>query len=417
MMEAAPDKRHIVLRAYDILSQFAVFLILGTASALIWANIHPEAYIHFIEHPLFYSSLLSHSTDHAVSLHFLVNDIFMCLFFGIAMKEVTESVLPKGALSSFHKAAMPALATVGGVLGPIAVFFILHTILSPEPAFAGGWAIPTATDIAYCWVAAAMLFGRKHPAVTFLLVLAVLDDLIGMIIIATFYTAELQLQWLCLVFAAMLICEGMRRGGVKHFWPYLVFGGALSWFGLHEAGVHTALALAPVVPFMPHAERDAGLFVDDETGLGGYKLPSKDTLSHFERRLKPIVDIGLFGFGLTNAGVVLNLSAFASKATWIIFLSLLVGKTLGVFSFAAIGDKMGLKLPIGVTLKQTLALGMIAGIGFTVALFVTSVYTDAAVDPAIRGIADQLKLGALLSFLAAPLGYCLAKILKVERID
>jgi NhaA family Na+:H+ antiporter len=127
------------------------------------------------------------------------------------------------------------------------------------------------------------------------------------------------------------------------------------------------------------------------------------------------VDVGLFAFGLVNAGVLLNADAFVAQPTWIILLSLLIGKTFGIYSFTHIGQKFGLQLPDGVRPKQVFALGMIAGIGFTVALFVTSVYVASSGDPAISGIEDSLKLGALLSFSAAPLGYVLSKILKVQR--
>ena len=396
-------------KVFNMLSELAAFLLMGTLLALIWANLDHESYEQFVEGTLFTSSLLSHEPDHAVSFHFLVNDIFMVLFFGIAMKEVSESFLPGGALSSVRKAAMPAIATLGGVLGPVGVFFALHAILAPDPGFAGGWAIPTATDIAYCWLFAGMIFGRAHPAVTFLLVLAVLDDLIGMLIIATFYTAEVHLPWLGLVLLAVAICEGMRRAGVKTFWPYLLIGAPLSWFGLHQTGVHAALALVPVLPFMPHAQRDSGLFTSDS----GH---ASDTMNEFEHFFKPIVDVGLFFFGLANAGVVLSGEAFVSDPTWVIFLSLLIGKTAGISLFALGANKAGLELPKHMTMRQIPVLGMVAGIGFTVALFVTTVFIKMTTSPHIDVVAGELKLGALLSFSAGLFAWLLAKVLKVEKI-
>lgn len=397
------------VKVFDYLRELAAFLLFGTFIALVWANIDYESYHHFIDDPLFHSAFLNHSGDHGVSFHFLVNDLFMVLFFGIAMKEVSESFLPGGALSSVRKAAMPAIATAGGVLGPVAVFFILHTLLAPDPPFSGGWAIPTATDIAYCWLFAGFIFGRAHPAVTFLLVLAVLDDLIGMLIIATFYTPEVHPAWLGLVALAVVICEAMRRFGVRSFWPYFLIGGPLCWFGLHNTGVHAALALVPVLPFMPHAQRDAGLFRQTE----GH---ASDTMNQFEHFFKPIVDVGLFGFGLANAGVVLSVTAVTSKPTWVILLSLLVGKTVGITLFSVVANKAGLELPEHMTLKQIPALGMVAGIGFTVALFVTTVFIGMSDNPAIGEIAGQLKLGALLSFSAGPIAFLMAKMVKVKKI-
>lgn len=410
------EDKHPVVRAFNLLSELAAFLLAGTAIALIWANLDYESYHAFVDGTLFKSALLNHSGDHGISFHFLVNDMFMVFFFGIAGKEVSESFLPGGALSSLKKASMPAVATAGGVLGPVGLFLLLHTVIDPQPSFIGGWAIPTATDIAYCWLFAGMVFGRGHPAVTFLLVLAVLDDLIGMLIIATVYTPEIHAEWLGLVVGAMVICEIMRRVGIKSFWPYVLIGAPMCWFGLHNTGVHAALALVPIIPFMPHAERDSGIFQSmDKDGDG--EADYSDTMNDFEHFFKPFVDVGLFGFGLANAGVILSMDAVTSAPTWIILLSLLVGKTFGVFLFCFVGNKLGLELPEHVTLPQTLVLGLLAGIGFTVALFVTTVYIGIADSPELASISGELKLGALLSFSAGPLGYVLAKFLKVDKIE
>lgn len=418
-------------KGFVLLQSFSGFLLFGTLVALAWANIDVTAYRAWIDGALLPdSNPIAHALTHGkvpLSFHFIINDIFMVLFFGIAMKEVTESFLPGGALSSVKKAAMPALATMGGVLGPIATFFLLHTILGPEPSITKAWAVPTATDIAYCWLFARIIFGNVHPAVTFLLVLAVLDDLIGMMIIAIFYTnpADMHLEWLGLVVLAMIICEAMRRFGVKSFWPYLLIGAPLAWYGLHGAGVHAALALVPVVPFMPHAERDAGLFVNitkDEHEEHHGHGHATDTLNQFEHTLKPIVDVGLMGFGLANAGVILNTASLGGKATWIIFCSLLFGKTIGIFLFSFVGQLAGLSLPKPMKMKQVVVLGSVAGIGFTVALFVTSValkQAPAAMLEAFKasGTEDMLKLGALMSFAAGGVSFALSKVMGIKRLN
>lgn len=413
-------------KGFRLLREFSAFLLFGTVLALVWANLDPKVYKAFIDAPLAVlwqggidGALQWMETEydpakHPFSLHFVVNDIFMVLFFGIAGKEVSESFLPGGALSSLKRAAMPAMATAGGVLGPIAAFFALHAALGLHPDIASAaWAVPTATDIAYCWLFAGLIFGRAHPAVTFLLVLAVLDDLIGMMIIAVYYTPEVHIEWLGLVVLALVLCEAMRRFGVKSFWPYMIIGGTLSWFGLHNTGVHAALALVPIVPFMPHAERDSGLFESAEDEH------VEDTMNHFEHFLAPIVDVGLLAFGLANAGVVLSGESFTGGATWAIFGALLLGKTFGIFGFSWVGSKFGLSLPKPMTLPQTLVLGCVAGIGFTVALFVTTVALGLAPSQGweiTESTADMLKLGALLSFTAGPLAWIMAKFLKVEKI-
>ena len=458
-----------IQRGFASLQRYSAFLLVGTVLALIWANLDTVAYVSFVEGRLIapetldawmssggiwgtlatlYSKLaylLAHDpattaglaeyhathqieSPHTFNFHFVVNDLFMVLFFGIAAKEVSESFLPGGALSSLSKASMPAIATVGGVLGPVATFFILNAIFSPTPDITQAWAVPTATDIAYCWLFAQLVFGRCHPAVTFLLVLAVLDDLIGMMIIAIFYTNEVHLQWLGLVVLAVVVCEGMRRFGVRSFWPYILIGGPLCWFGLHNTGVHAALALVPIIPFMPHNGRDAGLFVEemerskDDGAHGDHGQHPADTMNAFEHFFKPIVDVGLFTFGLANAGVVLNAASFSGEPTWIIFLSLLVGKTVGILCFAFVGIRLGFSLPKPMKLNQVVVLGCVAGIGFTVALFVTTVAlqsgaTELLVEYKIHGTGDMLKLGALLSFTAGPIAFILSKFIGMKRIE
>lgn len=403
-------------RRFKILRQFSAFLLTGTAAALVWANVDPESYRGFVEGALlpaehWLAYLLTHGRT-AFSFHFIVNDIFMALFFGIAGKEVAESFLPGGSLSSPRKAALPLIATMGGVFGPIAVFFALIAAFGiGGDVDKAAWAVPTATDIAYCWLFARLIFGAAHPAVTFLLVLAVLDDLIGMMIIAVYYTPEVHPEWLLLLVAALALCEGMRRFGVKSFWPYVLVAGPMSWFALHNTGVHAALALVPIIPFMPHARRDAGLFGNPNTG---------DTMNRFEHFFAPIVDVGLLGFGLANAGVALTAASFGGTVTWTIFLALLVGKTFGIFGFAWLGTRFGFSLPQPMTLPQVLVLGCVAGIGFTVALFVTTVALGLSAAQGWElppGAADMLKLGALLSFAAGPLAWLMAKALRVQKIE
>src|SRR5690554_296133 len=402
-------------RTFSRLREYSAFLLIGTALALIWANIGLESYEAFVDTPL----LDFKPFGHTFSFHYIVNDIFMVLFFGMAAKEVSESVLPGGALSSVKKAALPVVATAGGVLGPIFVFYILHLVLdtTPETAdvFAAAWAVPTATDIAYCWLFAVIIFGKSHPAVNFLLVLAVLDDLIGMMIIAIYYSTNIQWSGLGLVVLAVVICEVFRRKGIRSFWPYVIVGGTLSWIGLSYTGVHAALALVPIIPFMPHAKRDEGLFVASD-------YPHSDTQHAYEGFFSPIVDVGLLTFGLANAGVVLSGDSFTGSATWMILLALLVGKTLGISAFAQLGKTMGLSLPAPIRMSHVVVMGMVAGIGFTVALFVTGIVVNIAGQPDSiwhlpPHIGDMLKLGALLSFAAGPIAVVMGIMFKIKKLQ
>ncbi len=401
----------MIRKSINLLREFSAFLLLGTVIALVWANLDYHSYHEFIDKPIAFLNFLGHHAGEPLPLtfHFIVNDMFMVLFFGIAMKEVSESFLPGGALSSVSKASMPAIATMGGVLGPIAFFFaFLYLANYSGEGIHDAWAVPTATDIAYSWLFAGIIFGRKHPAVLFLLVLAVLDDLVGMIIIAVFYSGQIQIEYLLLVLAALLIAEIFRRMRVRTFWFYLLLPGILSWYGLLKAGVHPSLALVPIMPFLPHSARDTGMFANDDR---------HDTMNEYEHFFKPVVDIGLFFFGLANAGVQLSAQSFLGAPTWAIFLSLFFGKTTGIFLFGYVSMLLGLKLPDRMHLKDLFVMGMVAGIGFTVALFVATVASEAHPHWNEAGITGMLKLGALLSFFSGVGAWVLSRILKTHKIN
>lgn len=390
-MSQAPSQRHPV----EILQEFSLPLIAGVVLALIWANVSPESYHHTV-----HASLI---TGGHFNLHFVMNDLFMALFFGLAAKEITESCLPGGALNPPRKAVNPLFGTVGGVLGPIAVY-LLYAHFSGAEDIKSGWGIPTATDIALAWLVARMIFGKGHPAVSFLLLLAVADDGLGLGIIAIFYpdpAHPVQPAYLALVGAAVAGAYILRKKNVKSFWPYLLVPGVLSWAGLYLAHLHPALALVPIVPFMPNMGHDEGLFAEMSNGLEHH-----DTLNRFEHFFKLPVDLGLFGFGLANAGV--ELSSIGAGTTAVL-LGLLVGKTVGIFSFSMLADRLGFALPEGMDWRSLVTVGLVAGLGLTVALFVAGV---AFTDPALQGAA---KMGALMSAFVAPVALVVGRILKVKR--
>lgn len=360
----------------SLLREFSIPLAAGVVAALAWANLAPEQYHHFLHDPLFAG----------LSVHFVTNDLFMAFFFGIAAVEITQSCLPGGDLHPLRRAVNPLLATVGGIVGPVLLYLALNTTFG-HPSLSRGWGIPTATDIALAWLAARFIFGKGHPAIAFLLLLAIADDAVGLAIIALFYgdpLAPVQPAWLVLTVGAMALCYLLRRLRVTSYWPYLVFGGALSWWGLHLSHLHPALALALVVPFLPHPSAETGHMFDLDPG-------DPTPLSRFEHDWKLFVDLGLFVFGLVNAGV-----AFGSfgAATWLVLASLIGGKMVGIVGFGLLGTKLGFPLPIGVGLRELTATALIAGIGFTVSLFVAG---EAFSDPELSSSA---KMGAMLSLFA-----------------
>ncbi|GFE57325.1 Na+/H+ antiporter NhaA [Geobacter sp. AOG1] len=381
-----------MLKRINMLREFSIPLIAGVVMALFWANLDPPGYHRFVHAPLV----------GPLSFHFISNELFMVFFFGIAAVEITQSCLPGGDLNPPRKAVNPLLATLGGVLGPVAVYHLLNGVIG-SPALTNGWGIPTATDIALAWLVARLVFGANHPVISFLLLLAIADDAIGLAIIAVFYpdpAFPVAPVWLGLTVAGMIVAWLMRRCGIGSYWPYLVAGGVPSWLGLHYAHLHPALALVFIVPFLPSSPREKKhLFEED--------IRDVSPLANFEHEWKVLVDFGLFTFGLANGGV--EFSA-AGPVTWLVLVALLVGKTLGVFGCGLLGRGLGFPLPSGMGTRHLLVAGMIAGIGFTVALFVAG---EAFADPLVQGAA---KMGAMLSIVIALLAFLVAKLLGIRKV-
>jgi Na+:H+ antiporter, NhaA family len=380
-----------VKQKINLLREFSVPLILGVVTAVIWANLDPSGYEAF-DHNHFLGPF---------SFHFVTNELFMVFFFGIAAVEITQSCLPGGDLNPPRRAVNPLLATLGGVLGPVGVYCLLNYAIG-SPSLDNGWGIPTATDIALAWLAARLVFGDNHPVISFLLLLAIADDAIGLAIIAVFYpdpAVPAEPFWLLLTAAGMVAAWLLRKAKAKSYWPYLLLGGVPSWFGLHEAHLHPALALVFIVPFLPHPHRESKhLFEADPRDCS--------PLSRFEHDWKIVVDFGLFMFGLANAGVAFS---GVGTATWLVFFSLLAGKALGIFFFGFLGERIGFPLPDGMGKRELLTAGVIAGIGFTVALFVAG---EAFTDPVVQGAA---KMGAMLSIAAFPAAFIIARMTGIRK--
>lgn len=370
-------------RVWSFVRDRSLLLVIGTVAALVWANLDHDAY-ESVAHPL----------------HFWVNDVGMVFFFALAAKEVREALLPGGPLASPREALLPLAGAVGGMAVPAAIFLGLVS-LSGADGLSRGWAIPCATDIAFSAMVARVVFPSGHPAVPFLLLLAIADDALGLLLLAVFYpTAPLQLIPLALLMGvALLGAEALRRFGVRSFWPYVLGPGAVSWAALYIGGVHPALAMVPIVHFMPHAADDKGIFAPEEAAR-------QDTLNHFEHWWLTPVQFVLLLFGLANAGVVFSA---VGPGTYFVLAALLVGKPVGIVSFAGLAVFAGARIPKGLTWPDALVVGVAASIGFTVALFFAT-----AAFPA-GPFLDQAKMGALLSFAAAPLTVLLARVRGTRR--
>ena len=355
----------------------SLLLVAGTVTALLWANLEHASYERF-----------------AHAIHFAVNDIGMVFFFALATKEIVEATLPGGALSSPREAGVPVLAAVGGMAAPASLYAI-QVAINGRPELMPGWAIPCATDIAFSYMAAKLIFPRWHPAIPFLLLLAIADDALGLVLLALFYQSGPVsiLRFAMFMIPAIGAAVWMKRSLVRSFWAYTLIPGGLSWAALHFGGIHPALALVPILPFMPHEKRDLGIFDAREHGL-------PDTMNRFEHWWRVPVQIVLFFFGLANAGVTLS---SVGPGTWMVLSALVIGKPVGIMLFTFIAVKAGMRAPGGLSWTHTLVLGVAAGIGFTVALF----FATAAFEPG--PVLDESKMGALLSFVAAPLAVVLGR--------
>lgn len=427
-------------RVWNFVISYSILLIGGALLALVWANVDPKSYLHIIEYPLLfndwvgadfgewskkfgpgYEAFGGAGSARVLYLQYLVNDILMAFFFAVAAKEVWEAVILKNGALRGKKAATPLFATAGGMFGPIAIYLGMAAFLGSDVynAVARGWAIPTATDIAFSYLVGRLVFGAGHPAVRFLLLLAIADDAVGLIILAIFYpTGEIAPVWLLLSVAAAVgvfvlfnwlprkldrnnqmrpVSTWVRQ--VLSFWPYLI-AGILSWYGFMRSGLHPALGLLPIVPTLPHADRAFGIFSEAERYL-------KDLLNHTEHLLKHPVEIILFFFGFMNAGV--EFSAI-SAPTWLVLAGLLIGKPFGVllFGWFAAGP-LRLGLPAGMRTIDLFVVGCVAAIGFTVSLFIASVAFPAG------PVQEAAKMGALFSFSAAIIAYIAGRVFKVEK--
>lgn len=414
-------------KLWKFLLDNSLLLVIGALAALIWANCgesanhlyHEILHAHFdwMDNTVFGSDGVD-AAGNAIKhfdVHYLINDFLMAFFFMAAGKEVFEATFPGGALHNPKQAATPLIATAGGVLGPIGVYCLIVFLFSgmvgadagtmldaktgAEVSLYKGWAVPTATDIAFSAMIARIIFGGRHPAVPFLLLLAIADDAVGLVIIALAFGGDMHPIWLLGTVACMLVGYFLFNKKLKcnNWIPYFILM-LISWACFGFAGIHTSLGFIPIVVCMPHAAEDDGVHSDDERG-------KDDALNKLPSAFFVPTEIILGLFGWASAGVALTTVGFPTAA---VALALIIGKMAGIFAFGGVAGK-ALGLPEGMSYKDLLVLGSAAGIGFTVALFVAGVaFPDGDVK-------DAAKLGALLSLGSMFVAYGLSKVCKTER--
>ncbi|WP_439360979.1 Na+/H+ antiporter NhaA [Bradyrhizobium sp. DASA03007] len=398
-------------------------LLVAAAAALIWAN-SPAA----PSYRAFWNVPLAIGIGEHVfsrSLHFWVNDALMTVFFLVVGMEIRREV-HEGALSRLDQAVLPLVAAAGGVVVPALIYLSLNN----DPTRGHGWAVPTATDIAFA-VGVLALLGRKTPVNVrvFLLALAIIDDIIAVLIIAVFYTESLQLGGFIVAAIGVLAVLGFQRIGIGAALPYVV-PGSLVWIGFFVAGVHPTLAgvvLGLMTPARAIPMREPPLEVASrvlrqlrtsdvmrasdphllQQPLRDLRVAHREILppvSRVQMTLHPWVAYGVMPiFALANAGVSLagaDLSGGSHLVMMGTALALVAGKPLGVVGATWVAVRLGrCRLAPGVSWGGVCLVGLLAGIGFTMSIFISMLaFSD-------EGLLRAAKLGVLFgSLVAATLG-------------
>ena len=379
-------------------SSSSIILLTAAILALVLANSPlAEHYFHFIHGKVGFSF-----GDFSLekSLHHWINDGLMVMFFFVVGLEIKRELLT-GELSELQVAVTPLAAAIGGMVVPAAFFMLVNN----DPTIAHAWGVPIATDIAFA-VAALMLVSERVPKslVAFLVALAIVDDLGGVLVIALFYTETIYTQYLAWAGAIVGVLFALNRTGVRSFVPYLLFGAVL-WFVLLKSGLHATLAgviTAFAIPnlsrydpeLFPHrlrrliglyentysrtesfrrSQRLRAILSSMETGLHGIRSPAY-RLEHALHLPVAFLVVPIFAFA--NSGITLTWdvihAAIAHPLTHGIFAGLVIGKTVGITGAVWLVVRLGWgEMPRHSTLTHIIGVSLLAGIGFTMSMFIS----------------------------------------------
>ncbi len=409
-----------------------IVLLAATVVAIAWANSPWDDAYHDLWHAHLSLDFNLFRIDETLG-HF-VNDGLMAIFFFVVGLEIKRELV-EGELASPRRAALPAAAALGGMVVPALIYLAWNAGDKGQH----GWGIPMATDIAFALGALALLgsrvpFGLK----VFLLALAIVDDLGAIAVIAIFYTDDLSLEALAWAAAALALILAVRRAGVRSVDIYVVLG-ALLWVAVFKSGIHATIAgviLAALTPARPYSaraafdehaqdlldrfraaqaagdhEREQYLLKEIEWLARGAESP----LDRLERVLHPWVSYLIVPiFALANAGLIIDGDALRAAAespvTMGIIMGLVLGKVTGITAFAWIAVRVGwAALPAGVRWLDMVGAGLLAGIGFTVSLFITGLAFDEA------SLVAEAKMGILGASVAAGVLGMLALSMRARR--
>jgi len=422
---ARPLRRFLAIEAAS-----SALLLAATLAALAVAN-SPwrEGWAHFWHQRI---AIEIGGFELALSLAHWVNDALMAIFFFVVGLEIKRE-LTVGELASRERAMLPVFGALGGMVAPA----LIYLMLQPGGAAAAGWGIPMATDIAFAVAALAILGPRVSPGLKiFLLALAIVDDLGAVTVIAVFYTDEIRLPALLAALLGLGLVYAMRRAGVRAYSPYFVLGAAV-WLATLGSGVHATVAgvmLGLLTPVHALGERETLMTrlrenveeAFDRIGGNGHEqrpepvlqrvrdlsLEAQSPVEYLTHRLHPWVAFVVMPvFALANAGVALDATTLGDPAglrvALAVALGLLIGKPLGIALFALVAVRLGLAaLPAGVGAGALFGAGLLGGIGFTMALFITALAFGEGL------LASAAKVGVLLASVIA----CLAGLALLSRV-
>lgn len=398
-----------------------LILIGTTVVALMLANSsYGEPFLHFWHTELRFGF---GSWEMDMDLHTLINDVLMTFFFIVVGGEIKREII-EGALSSRDKAILPIIAALGGMLFPA----IIYSVFNFNSDTSSGWGIPTATDIAFSLTVISLL-GKKVPfsLKIFLAALAIADDLGAIVVIALFYSSNVNLMYLVYALLIISIMYGMNKSNVMKIWPYTVTG-ILLWFCFYDSGIHPTIAgvvYAIMVPFsipnyetvfnkhfakvlqnidMLKASNNSDKLVRAELIEEMQQVSTKmeSPLHNVIVFLQPMSAYFIMPlFALSNAGVVMDTHAFSQLSSPVslgIVFGLMLGKSAGIWitCYAAVKYKIA-RLPDDINWKYLYGMAWLAGIGFTMSIFVTQLAFDN------KGIIATAKVSIILASLGSAL--------------
>jgi NhaA family Na+:H+ antiporter len=402
---AQPLRRFVAVEAAG-----GAVLVAAAAAALVWANVWPASYTSVWSTDV---RIEVGNYEYSGDLVHLVNDLLMGLFFFVVGMEIKRELV-HGELRDRRTVALPAIAALGGMLVPALIFLSINAGGSGQD----GWGIPMATDIAFALGVVALLGSRVPASIkVLLLTLAIADDIGAIVVIAVFYPSDLDARTLAYAAGIAVLVAVLYRLDVAY--PVIYLGlGLVLWLLVYESGVHATMAGVVMGLLTPALPRQTTLEADEVVDV----LANRDDLHAADVRqvawairgsvsacdrlidlLHPWTSFVIVPlFALANAGVELPGDALADPSAVFVgvFLGLVLGKPIGIAAFAWVAARLGLgRLPDGARWSQVVGVGILAGIGFTVSLFITELAFDSA------DLQDDAKLGTLsASIVAALLG-------------